>query len=287
MQPPFVDAAELARLLPMTAAIDALDAAFGSDEAPSAPPRTHLDVPGGELLLMSASSSAGTGVKLVTVGHENPGRGRPLIHGIYVLFSPVTLEPVALFDGGGLTRIRTAAVSAVATRHLARADAARLVVFGAGVQGQAHIEAMKAVRPIDEVTIVEHSSGDPACVKDADIVCTCTTSERPVFDGSLLPPGVHVNAIGAYKPTTRELDDVAISAGRVVVETKMAALAEAGDLVIPLREGVIVEDGIEELSTVVRQRPRASNEEITIFKSVGVAFEDLAVATAAFARMQS
>lgn len=283
MSPPFVDAEELARLLPMSAAIDALEAMFGADESPTAPPRQHLDVNGGELLLMPASGSAGTGVKLVTVSHDNPNRGLPLIHGVYVLFSRDTLQPVALFDGAELTRIRTAAVSGVATRHLARAEASRLVVFGAGVQGHAHVDAMRAVRPIEDVIFVEHGD-DPAAVSEADIVCTCTTSPTPVFDGALLRPGTHVNAIGAYKPTTRELDDAAISSGRIVVETKGAALVEAGDLAIPLREGVITEDLVEELSDVVRGRPRRSDEEITIFKSVGVAFEDLTVAAAAFGR---
>lgn len=284
MSPPFVDAEELARLLPMSAAIDALEAMFGADESPTAPPRQHLDVTGGELLMMPASSTTGTGVKLVTVGHDNPNRGLPLIHGVYVLFSPETLQPIALFDGAELTRIRTAAVSGVATRYLARAEASRLVVFGAGVQGHAHVDAMRAVRPIEDVIFVEHGD-DPAAVADADIVCTCTTSPTPVFDGALLRPGTHVNAIGAYKPTTRELDDAAISSGRIVVETKATSLIEAGDLVIPLEHGVISADGIEELRDVVRTQPRASDEEITIFKSVGVAFEDLAVAAAAFARM--
>ena len=236
------------------------------------------------MLLMPATSAAGTGVKLVTINHENPKRGLPLVHAVYVLFSPDTLEPIASFEGAELTRIRTAAVSGVATRYLARRDASRLVVFGAGVQGHAHVEAMCAVRPIEDVVFIEHGDG-AGPVRDADIVCTCTTSTTPVFDGRLLSPGTHVNAIGTHKPTARELDEVSVGAGRIVVETKSAALVEAGDLVIPLERGTISADAIEELTDVIRDRPRASDDEITVFKSVGVGFEDLAVAAAAFQRL--
>ena len=283
MDIPFVTDAQLRQLLSMQEAIDALERAFVSTEVRTDPPRQHVDVPGGELLLMPSSGRDGTGVKLVTVAPENPSRGLPTINGVYVLFSPGTLQPVALFDGAGLTRLRTAAVSGVATRHLARADATRLVVFGEGVQGRAHIEAMEAVRPIESVTIVERDKGDPSAVKDADILCTCTTSATPVFDGGMLRPGTHVNAIGAHQPNARELDDSAISAGRLVVDTLDAT--SAGDLSDPLREGTIAEEDIEELSDIVRSRPRTNDEEITVFKSVGVAFEDLAVALAAFEKL--
>lgn len=284
MDLPFIGDEELRGLLSMEQAIDALERAFASGGGRNDPPRQHVEVPGGELLIMPASDGEGTGIKLITVAPGNPAAGLPLINGVYVLFSPETLQPAALFDGAGLTRLRTAAVSGVATRHLAREDARRLVVFGGGVQGQAHIEAMEAVRPIDEVTIVE-VSGDRSVVEAADIVCTCTTSSEPVFDGSLLSPGTHVNAIGAHQPTARELDDNAIAAGRLVVDT--TAAREAGDLKDPLREGVIAEVAIEELSDVVRDRPRRSDEEVTVFKSVGVAFEDLVVAIAAFGKLRA
>ena len=297
---PFVDAATLARVLPMTDAIDVLESTFGSDPEPHAPPRSHLTIEGGDLLLMPAWSHEGTGVKLVTVAPGNPQRGLPLIQGLYVLFSAKDLSPVALFEGAGLTRIRTAAVSGVATRRLAREDAARLVVFGAGVQAEAHIEAMRAVRPVMRVDIVSRSRwkaddlaartgavvSEAAVVAEADIVCTCTTSRDPVFDGHLLRAGTHVNAVGAYTPQTRELDDVAVSSGRVVVETKEAALAEAGDVIDPVGSGTIDPGDIDELREVVRGKGRISPDEVTIFKSVGIAFEDLAVAAAAYARLR-
>jgi ornithine cyclodeaminase/alanine dehydrogenase-like protein (mu-crystallin family) len=280
---PYFSSQELLDALSMSDAIDALEQTFRS--SPSAPSRQHVPVEGGEMLLMPASSPAAVGVKLVGVAPDNPSKGLPLIHGVYVLFAAGTLEPKAIFDGAGLTQLRTAAVSGVATKHLARSDASRVVVFGTGVQGQAHVDAMRAVRPIEIVTMIDRDDTDHSAVSEADIVCTCTTSPEPVFDGSLLSAGVHVNAIGAYKPTTRELDDRAISAGRVFVETKAAALVEAGDLAIPIQDGVISADDISELSDAVTGRGRIGAGEITIFKSVGVAFEDLAVAAAAYERL--
>lgn len=282
----------------MPQAVDALEVVFGANPPPSAPPRQHLDAGNGMLLVMPASADTGTGVKLVTVAPANPPVGLPLIQGVYVLFAPDSLAPSAFFDGAGITRWRTAAVSALATKHLARRDASRLVVFGAGIQAEAHVHAMRSVRPINEVTIVSltrsraedlaarvgATAAGPEAVGNADIVCTCTTSSTPVFDGSLLSPGTHVNAVGGFKPEARELDDAAIAAGRVVVETRSSALTEAGDVMIPLSRGVISEAAIEELTSVVRDGIDRSPDDITIFKSVGIAFEDLAIAVAAYER---
>ena len=293
---PFITGENLVEILPMVDAIDALERTFVAPVLPTTPPRQHMATTSGELLTMPAWGDPGVGVKLITIDAANPERGLPLIHGVYVLFSPDTHELLAVIDGGGLTKIRTAAVSGLATRHLARADASHLVVFGAGVQAAGHIDAMRAVRPIERVTIVARredeasalasevggTSGRPGDVAEADIICTCTTSPTPVFDGTLVTSGTHINAIGAYKPTDRELDDAAVAAGRVVVETKDAALSEAGDIVLALENGAIEPSQIEELSAVVRGLGRASADEVTVFKSVGVAFEDLAVAAAAY-----
>ena len=212
--PPFIDRKALLRALPMRAAVDTLEQAFAADDA-MAPPRTHLDVGCGDLLLMPAASPAGVGVKLVTVTPGNPARGVDLIHGVYVLFDPDIRAPLALIDGAAMTGLRTAAVSGLATRHLARADATRLVAFGAGTQGRAHVTAMRAVREITHVTVVSRtpagahalvdelsaegiaaSVGGPASVAVADIVCTCTTSRSPVF-AVLLLHGVHDHADAA------------------------------------------------------------------------------------------
>ena len=302
MRLPLIDADELARLLPMPAAIEALERAFAEPELPEAPQRARVDVPAGELLLMPAAGRPGVGVKLVTVAPGNPARALPFVQAAYVLFDPDTLSPEAVLDGTALTTLRTAAVSGVATRRLARPDASRLVVFGAGATATAHLDAMVAVRPIASLRVVSRSPGpaeelaargrklgleaavaEPGAVAEADVVCTCTTSERPVFDGTLLPPGVHVNAIGAYRPDMRELDDEAVVRARVVVETREAAMAEAGDLLIPMRAGRVgPEHVVAELADVVRGATvRRGAEDITVFKSVGVAPEDLAVARAA------
>lgn len=304
---PHIGGPELERILPVSQAIDVLERAFGSAVRTETPLRSHVEVPGGELLLMPASGEQGVGVKLVTVAPENPGRGLPFLHSVYVLFSPESLEPRLTLDGSALTALRTSAVSAVATRHLARPESARLVIFGAGVQANAHVNAMVAVRPIERVRVVSrsHESAEqlaqrartlnldaavagPEAVAEADVVCTCTTSPSPVFDGRLLSDGAHVNAVGAYRPDTRELDDETIGRAKIVVETREAALAEAGDLLIPIDEGLIRASDISaDLGEVVRGAiVRTSSDDITVFKSVGVAFEDLAVAGAVLERGQ-
>jgi ornithine cyclodeaminase/alanine dehydrogenase-like protein (mu-crystallin family) len=302
---PFVDAKTLARALPMTAAIDALEAVFGAERLPAGPLRTHVETHDGTLLLMPAIGEQGVGVKLVTLTPSNPERGLPFIHAVYALFDTATQAPVALLDGAALTAIRTAAVSGLATRHLARAEASRLSIFGAGVQARSHLRAMLAVRPIEDVVVVSRTReraeslvkeagvdarvGAPNDVGDRDLVCTCTTSATPVFDGSLLAPGTHVNAVGAYRPDLRELDTETIERSRVVVETREAAMEEAGDLLIAIREGAIGEDHVvADLSEVVRgAKVRRSDDDVTVFKSVGVAFEDLVVARAAVDRLSS
>jgi ornithine cyclodeaminase len=299
---PVIDADALARLLPMRAAIDALHAGFGTERLPEAPLRTHVQTHAGTLYLMPSHGSPGVGVKLVTLTGSNPGRGLPFIHAAYALFDADTQAPVAILDGASLTALRTAAVSGLATRFLARADARRLVLYGAGVQARSHLEAMRAVRPIEDVVVVSRSKeparalvadaaaagvaariGEPGAEREADIVCTCTTSETPVVTGRELPEGVHVNAVGAYLPTMREIDTDGVRRARVVVETREAALAEAGDLLIPIDEGSIgPEHVVADLAELVRGASvRASPEDVTLFESVGVAFEDLIVARAA------
>ena len=305
MNPPGIDETQLIQLLPMASAIDALEAAFRLD-LPEAPLRSRVEAGEGELLLMPAVGPQGAGVKLVTVQPGNPARGRSLVQGVYVLFSPGTLEPLATIDGAALTSLRTGAVSGLATRHLAREDARRLVIFGAGTQARVHLAAMTAVRPIEEVMVVSRtpagakalaeraaatglraSVGTPDAVAGSDIVCTCTTSPTPVFDGSQLAEGAHVNAVGAYTPETREVDDETVRRAAIVVETREAALAEAGDLLLPIGAGVISEEDIvADLAQLVEgARVRTEAADVTLFKSVGVAFEDLVVARAAVDRM--
>jgi ornithine cyclodeaminase len=254
------------------------------------------------LLMPATDATAGVGVKLVTISPGNPVRGLPFVNAVYALFDADTQSPEAVIDGAALTAIRTAAVSGLATRWLANDGAGDLVIFGAGVQAGSHLEAMLAVRPIRRVTIVsrgraraeglageartrdiEASVGEPDVVSGADIICTCTTAGAPLFDGRLLSPGSHVNAVGAYTPVTRELDTATVERGRVVVETREAAFEEAGDLLVPIDEGAIDRGHVvADLKQLVSGRTvRSTPADITVFKSVGLAFEDLVVARAA------
>ncbi len=296
-----IGAEELRARLPMEAAVDALEEAFRTLDPGGGPLRTHVETAAGTLLLMPASGEAGVGVKLVSLTPANPDRGLPFIHASYVLFDAETQAPEAVLDGSALTALRTAAVSGLATRVLSREDAHRLVLFGAGVQARSHLEAMCTVRPVTDLVVVSRSPGPaealveeglgrglaarrgkPHAVGEADLVCTCTTAEAPLFEGSSLAPGAHVNAVGSYRPETREVDSETVRRARVVVESREVALAEAGDLLIPIREGIIQAGHIvADLAETVRGVDvRRSPEDVTVFKSVGMAFEDLVVARA-------
>lgn len=296
-----IGAEELRARLSMAGAIDALEGAFRDEDAGAGPLRTAVETGAGSLLLMPASGSRGAGVKLVSLTPRNPDRGLPFIHAVYVLFDPETQAPIAVLDGSALTALRTAAVSGLATRHLAREDARRLVLFGAGVQARSHLGSMLAVRPIEHVTVVSRSAGPahalaeaaraagcearvggPEAVAEADVVCTCTTSADPLFEGAALALGSHVNAIGSYQPHTRELDTETVRRARVVVETREVAMEEAGDLLIPIREGAIGPDHVvADLAEVVRGAAvRRAPDDVTVFEGVGMAFEDLVVARA-------
>lgn len=291
-----IDGEGLRRRLPMRAAIDALEIAFGQD-LPSLSPRTHEVTSDGALFLMPAAGPQGVGVKLITLTEANRSRGLPFIQGVYVLFRAGTQEPEAVFDGAAMTALRTGAVSGLATRLLAREDAHRLVVFGSAVQARSHVEAVRAVCKVDDVVVVSPTpaharafarevggrTGTAEDVREADVVCTCTPSAVPLFDGAWLPDGVHVNAIGAYTPVTRELDSAAMARGRLVVETREVAMAEAGDLLLAIEDGAIGPQHVQaDLQEAVRgKQVRRSPSDITIFKSVGMAFEDLVIARAA------
>ena len=294
---------ELKDALSMPDAIDAIETAFRTwDPDEAAPLRSSLTTPAGSLYLMPAANPLGTGVKLVTLTGANPERGLPFIHAAYVLFDPTTQSVEALIDGGPLTALRTAAVSGLATRYLAEPEAHRLVVFGAGVQARSHLEAMRTVRPVTDLTVVSRSpsraealcedarraglaasTGGPEAVAGADLVCTCTTSPTPVFDGMLLAAGAHVNAVGAYLPDARELDAETVRRSAVVVETRAVAFEEAGDLLLAIEEGAITrEHVVADLAELVRGPGiRRDPSDITVFESVGMAFEDLVVARAA------
>jgi ornithine cyclodeaminase len=282
---PFLDAAALG----YAAAADALEAALRDGLDPAAdPPRTVLAAGGGELLVMPSTAAGHVAVKLVTVQS-----GSPRVQGVCVVFDPVTLAPKALVDGIALTNLRTAAVSLVALRRIARTDARRLVVFGAGPQARAHVDALLSARPIEQVDVigrdseraaelVEHCRARglsaalawPGAVVDADVVCCCTTAREPLFDGALLPDHAAVVAIGAHAPDAREVDATLVGRATIVVESAATALREAGDLILA---GAGAEDVIE-LAALVRGEIALPADGPRLFKSTGMAWEDAVLA---------
>jgi ornithine cyclodeaminase/alanine dehydrogenase-like protein (mu-crystallin family) len=271
-----------------------------------APPRTSLEIPGSRTTaLVMAAYLPGTrriGLKLISLCEDNPALGLPLAQALTVVMDAERGAPLAVLEAGHLTAVRTGAASGAATGALARRDARVAAVFGAGVQGRTQLEALAAVRPLVKAFVVDSDAraaalfaaemsrtlgfeiepASPAtALRDADIVSTATTSATPVFRDEDLKPGVHINAVGSYKPHVRELPGETIRRARLFVDERRSCLEEAGDILIPLREGSIGEDHIRaEIGEVLAGlRPgRGSEDEITVFKSVGNAVEDLAVA---------
>lgn len=289
--------------LPMSAAIAALDTAIANGRLGRTPPRQHLHAGEQELLVMPSFLDGGAGVKLVGIDPRNPSRGLPRIQGVFLLFDPPGLSPAAIVDARALTAVRTAAVSGLASRYLARPDSSRLVIFGAGPQAHAHLLAMHTLFALSHVSIVSRTAAaaedlaaqareelgllavvdGPESVASADLICACTTSATPVFDGALLPDGVHINAVGSYRPDMQEIDATTVGSASVVVESRDAALAESGDLIIAAREAGWDPAGIAaDLVEVVRdgRTVRTAASQRTLFESVGVAFEDLIIARA-------
>ncbi len=247
-------------------------------------------------------------IKVVTVYNDNRAHfGLPTIHAVLLLHDARTGKPLALMDAEHLTAMRTGAVSGVATRCMARPDAGVVTIFGAGAQAGPQLLAMAAVRSIRQVHVVALGDTQPFCsqmtarlgvavtaaedvrtaVEAADLICTATNSPTPLFDGAWLRPGTHINAIGAYTKTMRELDATAVRRSRVIVDRRQAAQVEAGDLVIPLQEGVIGPAHIVgELAEVVTGAVAGRQEDgdITLFKSVGLALQDAVTAALVYRR---
>lgn len=309
-----VSATELDAAFTCPELIEALRDAFRAGVV--SPVRHHHPValpgePDAMLLLMPAwddferqGSSAGhIGVKIVTVFPGNSRRGKPSIYGQYLLMSGETGEPLALLDGQRLTTWRTAAASALAASYLARPDASRMVMAGAGALAPYLIEAHASVRPISEVLVWNHNpqraealaeqlagrryrvsatSNLEAAVREADLVSCATLSTEPIVRGAWLKPGAHLDLVGAFTPAMRESDDEAMRRARVFVDTRAGALKEAGDILQAIEKGALREHDIQgdlfELSRGERDG-RRSAEEITLFKSVGTALEDLAAAS--------
>jgi ornithine cyclodeaminase len=247
------------------------------------------------------------GLKAVTVYPDNAAaHGQPAVLGSYILMSAETGATLAVMDATRLTAWRTAAASALASRHLSRPDAARLLMVGAGALAPFLVRAHASVRPIREVAVWNRARpgaervvaelarhGIAASVADdlaavaaeADIVSTATLSSEPLIRGAWLRPGTHLDCVGAFKPTMRETDDDAVRRARIFVDTRAGAFAEAGDILQPLQAGVIGREAVlGELAELCRGDVpgRMSAEEITLFKSVGASIEDLAAAVAVY-----
>jgi ornithine cyclodeaminase len=308
------EAADIDRALTFPALVEALREAFRGGI--TVPVRHHHTIPrpgraDATFLLMPAwhDDPAGfIGTKLVTIFPDNAARGRASVLGTYLLMAGATGEVVALLDGVALTLWRTAAASALAATYLARADASRMVMVGAGALAPMLIAAHASVRPVREVLIWNRNPDRAAAlaatldradisvratddlagaVAAADIVSSATLSPDPLIRGDWLRPGTHVDLVGAFTPEMREADDRAISRASVHVDTRGGAMKEAGDIVQPLAAGVLAESAIRgDLFDLAagRAKGRGTAEEITLFKSVGTAIEDLAAAALVYRR---
>ncbi len=263
------------------------------------PARVGVAVPAGELLLMPAAAGGFAGVKVAGVAPGNPAVGLPRITGSYLLLDGPTLRPLALLDGAALTALRTPAVTALAVRALAAPDARELVVFGAGPQAVGHLAALRAVLPgLERATVVArrpgpaaevaaHAAGlglaaavgGPGVVAGADVVVCCTTARTPLFDGALVPDRAVVAAVGSHEPDAREVDARLVARADLFVEARQVALREAGDLLLA---GAGAER-MANLAELVTGRAAVRHDRPRFFKSVGMAWQDLAVAAAQYA----
>ncbi|HEY7350170.1 MAG TPA: hypothetical protein VH599_17760 [Ktedonobacterales bacterium] len=307
-----ITADELRQAVPMREAMEAVASAFAqlSNQQADVPLRPHVSVPptDGLLLVMPAylSGSGALGVKLLTLFLHNPERHHlPSINALVLLFDSDNGLPLALMDGGWLTALRTGAASGVATRLMARQDARVLALFGAGAQALPQAWAVCVARPIERLWLVNRTpahaerlaeqlrafgtpipadvrvaSSATEALREADVICCATASPTPLFDDADLRQGAHINGIGSYRPTLQEVPAATVARARVVVDERRAAWAEAGDLVIPREQGLLDESHISgELGELVlgRVAGRTDDAQITFFKSVGNAVQDMAV----------
>lgn len=307
-----LSAADVQAAIDMPRAIEAMRDAFGALAAGKAqvPVRLQLETRHGVSLFMPAhlDEPERMAAKVVSVNGGNAQRGLPAIHAVVLVLEPETGRPVALMDGTWLTALRTGAVGGLAADLLAREDASVVALFGAGVQARTQLEAVRCVRSIQEVRIVSRT-GESAdalaaelqdvadgriaarrvddadeAVAGADIVIAATSSSTPVFDGARIEPGTHVTGVGSYTTAMREVDTELVLRARVVVDQREAVLEEAGDIAGPIADGVVDASVMEaEIGDIVLGSApgRTDAEEITFFKSVGNAVQDVAVAARA------
>ncbi|HXF55250.1 MAG TPA: ornithine cyclodeaminase family protein [Hyphomicrobiaceae bacterium] len=318
-----ITADDIEKTLAYPMLVDVLESAFRTGAI--APPRHHHTIrlagrPDATLLLMPAWTSAAPGaatagryigIKSVTVFPDAGKFSKPAVQGAYLLLSTETGEPLAMMDAPRLTVWRTAAASALAARHLAPEKASRMLMVGAGALAPYLVRAHASVRPIREVAIWNRSPAGAerlaqklaasglaatatedleAAVRNADIISTATLASEPLVRGAWLRPGTHIDCVGAFTPAMRETDDDVAKRARIWVDTREGALREAGDLVQPIKSGVIEESRVQgDLYGLARGTAprRGSDQEITMFKSVGASIEDLAAAIAVYERLSS
>lgn len=305
--------ADVLSLIAMDDAIGVMARAFGQLSAGRAemPARVGLASGDGISLFMPARLGAGgeRGAKIVSVFAGNRARGMPCVNGVILMLDDETGTPAALIDAGELTAIRTAAAAGLAARLLSRPGSRVLTVFGAGAQAPRQIEAVRAVRPVEEVRVVSRGGesarrlasslegvdaravANPAeAVDGADVIVAVTTSVTPVFDGAGLAAGTHVSGSGSFAADAREIGGEVVARARVVVEEREAALEEAGDLIIPIREGLVPPDVIDaDLGEIVNGRAPggSAGRDLTFFKSVGTAVQDVAIGAEVLRRAEA
>lgn len=297
-------------LVSMPDAIELMKVAFRELSAGRAvsPLRSSVPVDDGAVMLLMPAyvpAEGALGFKMVSVFEGNRDKGLPTISAMVCLVDEATGEPAAIMNGAYLTALRTGAVSGAATDLLARPDSKHLVVIGAGAQGVTQAAAVAAVRPIERITVVDmyessfqryrdaiakdwpdladriETTTDVSVVRDADVICTSTTSRTPVFADSDVQPGTHINAIGAFTPEMQELPPELVARATLVVDQVHAVLEEAGDFIKPIEAGLLDRERVSrELGQlVVGEVPgRTSDDEVTLFKTVGNAVQDVTVA---------
>lgn len=304
-----LSASDIRRSLSMTAAIEAVESAFVqySSGQSNLPPRAHItpDAAGGTTLFMPAYLPwlQAFGAKIISIFPSNISRRIPTIHALVLLLDPQTGVPLGILDGTTLTALRTGAASGVATKHLSRPEASVVAILGAGVQARTQLEAVCTVRRIKTIFVFDSrpelsrafaeefsaqgglfpgdirvSASSSEAVRQADIICSATTSQTPVFQDADLKPGVHINAIGSYEPHVQEIPAETVCRSKVVVDSIEASLAETGDFLIPLKAGLFRPAMIHgEIGNVASGSldGRSSPQEMTLFKSVGLAVQDI------------
>ncbi len=306
MDPLFINKEKIASLLPMNECIEVMEKMFRSLAAGEClqPLRNIMRLPDGNGVLGMMPGHASTlgvmGIKVITVFHANSEVGLPSHQGIVMLFDAKHGEPLMLFDALEITAIRTAAASAVATKLLSGKEASVLAIIGSGEQAKRHIEAMLLVRKIKQINIwsrkeenakklAERVTGQyhiavnvftnvRDAVEHADIICTVTASKEPVIKGDWIAPGTHINAVGSSTPMARELDTMAIAKSKLFTDRYESIFNEAGDFLTPKKEGVIDDEHVKaEIGEVLSGtiKGRENNKEITVFKSLGIAAEDI------------